>query len=203
MPAPNVSLPADELTRRCARHEQILVGSAHLAAGVQKLLAELILIRLFDEFQEAVSGVALRLACGALYADGSHPVLLAPPASSTVAARALFEGFGRVKHESVRWSKVSYINATTRYVLDATDDFTEVINAHAAVIADMRAVRNRIAHANASSRAAFAAVVRKHYGARRNHVSPGMFLLSPRSSARPLDLYLATCRVIARDCVKA
>lgn len=160
-------------------------------------------MRLFDEFQEAIAGIALRLACGTPYVDGTLPTLLTLAAKSTSSARALYETFGRSKSQPPKWSKVSFINDTTKYVLDASDPFRAACSANALVIAEMQAVRNRITHANARSRAAFATVVKRRYGAKRNNVSPGTLLLSPRFSPTLLEQYLVTCRVIATACAKA
>jgi hypothetical protein len=186
-----------------ARHDQVIQGLVGAEPRLQRLVAELIMIRLFDEFQEAIAGVALRLACGTRYADGTAPALLTTPARSTAGAFQLFENFGRPKPRSPKWSRAGFISETTRYVLDRTDTFCAVCNAHGGVIAEMQAVRNRIAHANANSRAAYALVVMRHYGAPLNHVSPGVLLRSPRFSPPLLERYVAACRVIARDCARA
>jgi hypothetical protein len=181
----------------------VIGGLGAIDARLQKLLAELVMMRLFDEFQEAIAGIALRLACGTPYADGTVPTLLTSPAKSASSARALYETFGRPKSQPPKWSKVSFINDTTKYVLDASDPFRAACSANALVIAEMQAVRNRIAHANARSRAAFAVVVKRRYGAKRNSVSPGTLLLSPRFSPTLLEQYVVTCRVIATACAKA
>jgi hypothetical protein len=157
------------------------------------------MMRLFDEFQEALAGIALRLACGAPYADGSAPQLLTTAARSTGGARTLYEQHGRPTTKFMKWSKVTYINETTRYVLDANNPFLTVCSANALVISEMQAVRNRIAHKNANSRTAFATVVVRHYGAALNNVSPGLLLLSPRFAPSMLERYIASCRVILKN----
>jgi hypothetical protein len=103
----------------------------------------------------------------------------------------------------MKWSKVSYINETTRYVLDVNNVFLTVCSANALVISEMQAVRNRIAHRNANSRAAFATVVVRHYGANLNNVSPGLLLLSSRFTPTMLERYIAACRLIIRDCTRS
>jgi hypothetical protein len=178
-------------------------GLSQIDVRLQKLLAELVMLRLFDEFQEAIAGVALRLACGTLYADGTSPSLLTAPARSTAGARHMYETIGRARPVRVRWSKATFINDATRYVLDPSNTFTTVCNANALIISEMQAVRNRIAHANTNSRAAFAIVVQRRYGAKLNQVSPGMLLLSPRFSPTLLEQYLGACRAIAKGCAKA
>jgi hypothetical protein len=203
LPVQNLAVPHNEFVTRTNRHEQVLQGLGPIEARVQKLLGELVMLRLFDEFQEALSGVALRLACGTHYVDGTAPALLAAPARSASGARRLFETAGRTKPARPRWSKSSYINETTKYVLDSSNSFSTVCNANGLIIAEMQSVRNRIAHSNAKSRVAFAKVVQRHYGARLNHVSPGMLLLSARFSPMLLEQYLAVCRAILKGCAKA
>jgi hypothetical protein len=181
----------------------VISGLGGADAHLQKLVAELVMVRLFDEFQEAITGIAVRLACGTPYADGTAPTLLTSPARSTIKARALYETFGRSKPQRARWSKAAFINETTKYVLDPSEPFTVACSAHGSVIAEMQGVRNRIAHANATSRAAYARIVKQWYGASRNNVSPGTLLLSPRFSPRVVERYLISCRVIATACARA
>jgi hypothetical protein len=181
----------------------VIQGLSQIEIRLRKLLAELVMLRLFDEFQEAIEGVALRLACGAPYVDGTIPALLTTPARSISGARQLYETFERPKQANLRWSKTSFINDATKYVLDSSNAFNAVCNANALAISEMRAIRNRIAHSNAKSRAAFAQVVQRHYGATLNHVSPGMLLISTRSSPTLLEQYLGACRAITKGCAKA
>lgn len=199
----NVAVPHSAFVDRASRHGQVIRGLSQVDVRLQKLVAELVMLRLFDEFQEAIAGVALRLACGTPYADGTLPRLLTAPAKSTSGARLLYESFGRVKPVPIKWSKATFINKTTKHVLDSSNAFTTVCTANALIISEMQAVRNRIAHANADSRAAFALVVQRHYGAKLNHASPGMLLLSSRFSPTLLEQYLGTCRAITGGCAKA
>jgi hypothetical protein len=181
----------------------VIFGLPSIDVRLQKLLAELIMMRLFDELQEAIAGVALRLACGTRYADGTAPHLLTAPARSTMGARHLYETHGRPKVKACKWSRTKFINETTKYVLDPGDPFTVTCNAHALVISEMQAIRNRIAHRNAAARAPFSTVVKRYYGAALNTVSPGLMLLSPRFSPTLLEQYLAASRVIAKSCARA
>lgn len=203
MPPQNVEVPHSEFVDRATRHDQVIQGLGEIEARLQKLVAELVMVRLFDQFQEAIAGVAFRLACGTPYADGTSPLLLTAPAKSTSGARDLFETFGRPKRKSVKWSKTTYINDTTKYVFDAANPFTVACNANSVIISEMQAVRNRIAHANANSRRAFAKVVKRRYGAPVNSVSPGTLLMSSRFTPTLLEEYLASCRVITKACTKA
>ncbi len=203
MPAQNLAVPHTEFVARSNRHGQVVQGLSQIEVRLQKLLAELVMLRLFDEFQWAITGVALRLACGTPYVDGTAPVLLTTPAKSTSGARHLYETFGRPKPVKLRWSKASFISDTTKYVLDPSNAFNAACKANALTISDMQAIRNRIAHSNSKSRAAFAAVVKRHYGAKLNHISPGLLLMSTRFSPTLLEQYLGTCRAIMKGCAKA
>lgn len=196
-------MPHARFVRQCLKHDQVVRGLNNVPAGFQKLVAELVMVRAFDEFQAALAGIALRLACGCAYADGAIPMLLATPAASTAGAQTLFESYGRARRRGAKWSRTDFINETTRYVLDPGDTFTSICNANAVVISEMQAVRNRIAHSNAGSRARFGSVVRRHYGASLNSVSPGLLLLSPRFSPILLEQYLSACRIIVRGCARA
>jgi len=92
---------------------------------------------------------------------------------------------------------------TTKHVIDQTDLFIMACSNSSLVISEMQSVRNRIAHKNANSRKAFSVVVKRHYGAELNNVSPGLLLLSPRFSPLLLERYISSCRVIAKTCSKA
>ena len=91
MPAQNLAVPHIGFVARSNRHGQVIQGLSQIEIHLQKLLAELVMLRLFDEFQEAIEGVALRLACGTPYVDGTAPVLLTAPATSTSGARQMYE----------------------------------------------------------------------------------------------------------------
>jgi hypothetical protein len=203
MPAPNVAVPYLEFTARSNRHNQVRAGLTTVDPKLQQLLAELVLMRLFDEFQEAVSGIAWRLIAGAGYADGSVPTLAVPFAPSRTHAIELMQNHGRAKAIGLKWSRVSYVNENLRHIMDAQEHFRSALNSQALAISEMQAIRNRIAHSNASSRAKYAVVVKRHYGAALNAVPPGRLLLSPRFSPTLLETYISGCRAIVRACCRS
>lgn len=203
MPRSSVAVPYLEFVQRAARYDQVIKGLSAIDPSLQKLLAELVMMRIFDVFMESLAGIAARLACGATYADGVNPKLLTVPARSTQGAMNLFATHGRPKFQQPKWSKLGYITTTTELVLDKTDHFLTACSANASVIAEMQAVRNRIAHTNGNSRVAYAKVIRRLYGAKLNQVTPGMLLLSTRFAPSRLDTYLASCRVILKGCSRS
>lgn len=203
MPVQTLAVPYKTFIARNHRHVEIVAALPGLQPSLQKALAELVLIRLFDDLQESFAGMAYRLACGTPYLDGSYPALLVPPARSTASARALFEEVGRAKPNYVKWSRMRFIRETTKYVLPSSEPFISACDSHALTLSEMQAVRNRIAHKNAGTRNKFDPVVRRYYGAAPSNVSPGLLLLTPRSSPTPLEFYLTATRIIAKDCCRA
>ena len=203
MPAPSLRVPYLTFLERNAQHSRIAAVLPGLEPALQKALAELILIRLFDDLQEALSGMAYRLACGTAYVDNTAPQLLTAPARSTAAARYLFETHNRAKHQYVKWSRTSYIKSTVKHVLDWTDPFVAACDAHSLTISEMQSVRNRIAHRNATTRGPFNLVLRRYYGGAPTNVSPGLLLITPRVAPAPLFRYLTASRIIVKDCVRA
>ena len=53
----------------------LLSHISSLQPRFSKLVAEILLLRLFDSLQETIVSVITKICCGALYLDGSHPKL--------------------------------------------------------------------------------------------------------------------------------
>ena len=161
------------------------------------------MVRLFEEFQDALSGIASRLLRGASYVDGTAPQLLVPAAKSSRAAVTLMTSHGRSRPAQLKWSKASFINDNLGKVMHAADAFRATVSGQAVVINEMRIVRNRIAHSNPNVRQEYARVVRAHYGARRNNISPGTLLLTQRFVPCMLRRYIISCRAVVKDCSRS
>ncbi len=181
-----------------------LSGTLSILSPVyQKLVAEIVLLRLFSLFENLVSSVSAKLVSGAIFMDGTNPALLTT-ARSAQGARTLFQTHVRTRTKyQVQWSQASEIKDNVKYVIDSTDNFVIVIDRNGSFIDELRRVRNRIAHNNATSRSKYRVVVRRHYGAYLNHVTPGILLLTPRIHPCLLDQYIRKTRVFAKDLVKA
>ncbi|HLY61364.1 MAG TPA: hypothetical protein VKV95_11495 [Terriglobia bacterium] len=102
-----------------------------------------------------------------------------------------------------RWSTASEIKDNIKFVIDPGDNVHRVLDANASLIDEMRRVRNRVAHNNPTSRENYRQVVRSHYGASPNHVTPGLLLVTPRFSPPLVEQYIKKQRIIAKDLVKA
>jgi hypothetical protein len=177
-------------------------GTFLLAAGHRKLIAEIALLRLFDILQNTFKSISCKLLCGANYVDGTRPVVIAASGSMRGAAQ-MMESFSRQKHRTLNWSKTAEIKENLRFVLDPRDHLVRVLDQNGAIIDEIRRVRNRIAHNNATSRSNYRLVVQRHYGAYLNSLTPGSLLLSPRQTPALMEQYLIRSRILIKGLVKA
>jgi hypothetical protein len=169
----------------------------------QKLVAEIVMLRLFYLFQESVASIATKLVCGAHYIDGSVAVILAPARSAT-AAQSNMSLFGRSKPRyNLTWSKVSDIKENVKYVVAPAENFVTVLDHHGTFVDEMRRVRNRIAHNNLQARQNYRVIVQRYYGAFLNSVTPGTLLLSARRSPPLLNQYLTKTKILLKAIAKA
>jgi len=168
----------------------------------QKLVAEIVLLRLFSLFENLIVSVTLKLACGAIYVDKSNPTLLVR-ARSSQNALTLFQTLGQKKQRQLQWSTATEIKKNIKYVIDPSDNIVKIVDRNGMFIDELRRVRNRIAHNNAKSRKNYRTVVRQHYGAFVNNVTPGILLLTPRIRPFLLEQYIKQERILAKDIVKA
>lgn len=174
-----------------------------LPALHQKLVAEIMLLRLFSLFENLISSVSLKLMSGASYADGTTPSLFTKAVSARHAIWLLTKHGRNRPRPQLIWSKATEIKENLRYVMDKKDDLVTVVDRNGAFIDELRRVRNRIAHNNAKSRRDYRDVVRHHYGAYMNNVTPGMLLLTPRRRPSLLEQYIRQEKILAKDLVKA
>jgi hypothetical protein len=180
-----------------------LVGSLHsLPAEHQKLVAEIVMIRLFMLLEIVVESICCKLCCGANYLDGSSPSLIVRQPN---VVRALYsvENFGRPRPRKARWNDGSEIRGNLIHLVHAGDHCMQVFRNYASQITEMRYVRNRVAHGSIKTRTDFRKVILKYYGGRCRGISVGTVLLSFRVS-RPslIEVYIRWCRVLIGDLVR-
>ncbi len=198
------SLVADYRTidRETAKLLNLFGTLGSLSPKHQKLVSEIILLRLFDLFLNLVSSVAAKVACGASYVDGTLPTPLTR-ATSINHAKQLFQSQGRKNAKmQLRWSTARDIKDNIGFVLGGHENLVLAVDRSSLFIDELRRIRNRIAHSNKSSRSEYQVVVRRHYGANRNQVTPGLLLATPRFRPALLERYLRETRVFAKDFVK-
>jgi len=166
-----------------------------------KLVAEILLLRLFDSLQETIMSVITKICCGALYVDGSQPKLVVQSKSrqGTIDNMMIH---GRKKPRYLRWSPVEEIRKNVRYIIDPNEHILNELDRHILFIEEMRWIRNRIAHNNTKARANYRKAVLRHYGGYVNSVTPGMLLLSPRQNPVLIEQYLKKARILVKTLVK-
>lgn len=173
-----------------------------LPAAYQKLIAEIMHLRLFYVLENTFASMACKVVCNAQYLDGSSPVVIMV-CNNIQSALTVMKNHGRSRtRHRLRWTKASEIKENLRYVLDVNDNFMKVIDNHGNLIDEMRRVRNRIAHNNQQSRNNYQVVVRRYYGARLNSISPGTLLLSKRNSPNLLQQYLIKSKILVKEVAK-
>ena len=103
---------------------------------------------------------------------------------------------------TLNWSKVSEIKQNVRHLLPPGEHIITVLDAHGTFIDELRRVRNRIAHNNEQARRSYQVIVKRHYGARVNAVTPGMLLLTRRKRPCLLRQYIRKSQVLVKTMTK-
>ena len=195
MPRLDVELRESQsaLDRLLAIHDDL----HQLSLTPRRIVAELLLLRAFDIFEFHISRIAAKIVAGALYLDGSAPNVIRS-ARSMAGAETEMRNYGRSKVRNLKWSTAKAIKANLLHVLDRSDDLVVRVDNHGGFIDEVRRIRNRIAHTNSNTRAAFQVVVRRNYGASSSALLPGAFLLSTRWQPNKLEDYLLKTRLLLR-----
>lgn len=166
-----------------------------------KLVAEILLLRLFDSLKETIMSVTTKIGCGALYVDGSQPRLAVQSRSRQGAIDNMMK-YGRKKPRYLHWSQVKEIRKNVRYIIDPNEYFLNELDRHILFIEEIRWIRNRIAHNNTTVRANYRRAILRYYGGYVNSVTPGTLLLSPRQTPVLIEQYLKKARILVKTLVK-
>jgi len=162
-------------------------------------VTELMMLRLFAIVETNIADTAYKLATNASYLNGTSPKLLVFPRKSMAGAREDMMGLDRDKKRGLNWAAAKEIKLNTKHILDPADFFILSIAKHAAIITEMRKIRNYIAHKNPASRKGFREVVRAKYAANLK-LSVGAFLLSEkRHVPHNFKRFIKTSRVLITD----
>lgn len=176
-------------------------NTTSVAPKYRKLIAEIMLVRLFYILENGIRVISCKAVCGAAYLDGTAPSVVRLCRSVTAAA-AEMQNFGRSRRHDLKWSRASEIKENLKYVLAPSDHLLQIVDAHGQYIDELRRVRNRVTHDNPGARSNFRVVVRRHYGAELNWVTPGTLLVSPRRTPALIEEYLLKARVLVKTLVK-
>jgi hypothetical protein len=174
-----------------------------LDAHYQKLVAEIILLRLFALMESSFESIATKVLCGATYLDSTVPMVL-KSCSNRVDALDVMRRHGRKKPRSqLKWTMVTDIKENLRHVLDVADPLIKTFDIHALIIDEIRRVRNHVAHRNADTRRKYRSVVQQHYGSYVPSVTPGVLLLAKRFRPILLEQYLRKAKIVLKELLRA
>jgi len=203
MPLPRLDVSQRKYAEKMQSLRDLVFNIGQLEAKYQKLVAELVLLRLSAVLSDTVSAVAAKVVCGARYLDGAAPV---PLVTSRSVARAnhLMKTHGRRKpYKYLKWNNVRQIRDNVKHVLKGNEHLTSALVPYATMLEEIRVVRNHIAHRNANSLSHFRGIVTRYYGAYVRTVTPGMLLLSSRSSPPLLENWINSTSLLVKEIVKA
>jgi hypothetical protein len=179
----------------------LLSGISSVQPRFAKLVAEILLLRLFSSLEEVIMSITTKIGCGATYVDGSQPILVVQSKSRQGAINNMMK-YGRKKPRHLQWSQVKEIRENARYIIDPNEHFLNELDRHTSFIEEVRWIRNRIAHNNTAVRANYRKAILRYYGGYVNSVTPGTLLLSPRQKPVLIEQYLKKSRILVKTLVK-
>src|SRR5207249_4260998 len=100
----------------------------------RKLVAEIVMVRLFLLVENTFASVGAKLLCGATYLDATHPGRLVTARSMAGAVTAM-KTHGRSKPKNyLSWTKSKDIQDNLSLTLDAVDPFFAVVSKHGSLL---------------------------------------------------------------------
>jgi hypothetical protein len=204
MAGPSLSVDWQRVDHELARLVSLLPSIPTLPAAHRKLVAEIMMVRLFLLVENTIQSVCGKLLCNCNYLDGSTPRRLVTARSLSMAFD-LMRTHGRVLPKRfLGWNQSADIRDNLSNALDAADPAYLVVTANAALLTHMRYMRNHIAHKNEGTRRNFHKVMRSHYGAIRRGITSGTLLLTVFAPGAPslIAQYLTASRVFLKLLVR-
>jgi len=199
MALPSIGASFNRSTKDIALLSNYLVTAKTLQSQHQYLIAEVIMLRLFGIFESSVQDIAYKLACGALYRNGTNPLVLTPCNNLMDAHHKMLSHQRGRPLPYLKWTTSRYINDSIKFVLDPTDSFYTTILSNSSALEEMRIVRNQIAHRTKSTKNAFDTVLVNRYGA-NPRLSMGAFLTSTtRHTPSNITRYVQEMTIILND----
>lgn len=204
MAGPRLEVDWKEFYSQSLSLDSLLNPMSTLPVHHRKLIAEIVLVRLFLLVENTVQSICAKILCGAGYLDSSQPQCLIR-ARSANHAYSLMRTHSRPKPKrELNWAQSSEIRDNLATTLSGSDPFFLTVMNHGTLLTDMRYVRNHIVHNNDGSRMNFRKLVRKHYGGLKRGITPGIILLTPKLAPSPLlQKFLIESRVLIRSLVKS
>jgi hypothetical protein len=200
-----VSLAVDlrEFDSQVSRMTSLISSLNNLSIDHRKLVAEIMMVRLFLMVENTIQSACAKLLCGATYLNASQPLRLVS-AKSSKHAFDLMRNHARTKpKQSLSWNQSPEIRDNLRNTLSPGDPLFQTISNYGTLLTDMRYIRNHIAHKNSGTLNNFRKLVRKHYGGLKPGVSPGLLLLTPYLGPPVLlEQYMLASRIMIKSLVR-
>jgi len=94
--------------------ERLVDGIDDVPLEFQKVVGELVMLRLFALLEEHIRGVCVKIACGARYVDGTRPALI-KRAANRVAAMSQMRTLNRPKNLDLSWTTCKAIKKNLEF----------------------------------------------------------------------------------------
>lgn len=202
MSTPNLVVDWKEFRSKSSDLDSLLSPISALPPRHRKLIAEIVLVRLFLLVENTIQSISAKVLCGADYLDGTTPKRLVK-GKSVRHAYELMRTHSRSKPKRVlSWVQSDEIRDNMGKTLNTTDPYFSTIMNHGGLLTDMRFVRNHIVHGNNGSRLNFQKLVRNRYGGLKSGISPGIILLTPKLNPPLLQEFLKGSRLLIRSLVR-
>jgi hypothetical protein len=200
---PKLDVDYRHFLQHTERIRQLLANVSPLGPKYQKLIAELLLLRLFSLLETTIAAVTTKALCGAHYVDSTTPMLVVNSRNASEALTNMLNVGWNKPRLFLKWTKASEITKNVRYLMDPADSLVSTVQRHGALLEEMRCVRNHVAHQTSGTRAKFKPIVSKYYGAYVNAVTPGVLLLSTRQRPILIEHYVGATRIMVKEIVRA
>jgi hypothetical protein len=200
---PKLDVDYRDFVQQTNRLLDLRLNIAPLQPRYQKLVAEVLFLRVFALLERTIASITVKILCGAQYLDASLPLVMIGAGSALEAQYNMTTVGRRNRLFYLKWTQVSEIKKNVVNLIDPTDVFLTTLDLYNSSVEEMRHVRNHIAHRTSSTRAKFKPIVRGYYGAYLNSITPGTLLLSQRWAPSLIDRYMTTARILIRDLVRA
>ena len=113
----SLAVNLDEFYSQTSRLSSLIISLNNLSIGHRKLVAEIIMVRLFLMVENTIQSACAKLLCGATYLDTSQPLRLVL-AKSSKHAFDLMQNHARTKpKKSLSWNQSSEIRDNLRNTL--------------------------------------------------------------------------------------
>ena len=204
MPTASIAVDWRTFQQQSDALRDLALSVSSLEPHHRKLVAEMIMVRLFLLGENSISSIFEKLLSGAEYLDGTSPKRFTIATSRSNAATFMKTRGRRVPKRYLSWVQSREIRDNLRFTFHPNDPAFAVLVQNGAVLTEMRYVRNHIVHKSNSTHNHFRKVVRSYYGGLKRGMTPSILLLTEALGKPPLvERYISRYRILMKDLVRA